>query len=52
MFAHDYGAIDYDRVWDTVIEDIPILLEFCQKENLSYQIAEQEEELQDEDMER
>ncbi|MDD6307022.1 MAG: DUF86 domain-containing protein [Clostridiales bacterium] len=52
VFAHDYGAIDYDRVWDTVIEDIPILLEFCQKENLSYQIAEQEEELQDEDMER
>lgn len=29
VFAHDYGAIDYDRVWCTVIEDIPVLLEFC-----------------------
>ena len=32
VFAHDYGAIDYDRVWDTVTEDIPILLEFCQNQ--------------------
>ena len=45
VFAHDYGAIDYDRGWDTVTEDVPILLEFCQKEILSYQIAEHEEEL-------
>lgn len=52
VFAHDYGAIDYDRVWDTVIEDIPILLEFCQKEILAYQMAESEEEFQNEDMER
>lgn len=33
VFAHDYGAIDYDRVWDTVNEDIPVLLEFCRKSN-------------------
>lgn len=52
MFAHDYGAIDYDRVWDTVIEDIPILLEFCQKAILSYSKAEKEEELRHKDMER
>lgn len=31
VFAHDYGAIDYDRVWDTVKEDIPTLLAFCRK---------------------
>lgn len=31
VFAHDYGAIDYGKVWDTVTEDIPILYEFCQK---------------------
>lgn len=34
VFAHDYGAIDYDRVWETVEEDIPILLEFCRKTTL------------------
>lgn len=45
VFAHDYGAIDYDRVWDTVIEDIPVLCEFCQKTRLLYQVAEREDVL-------
>ena len=36
VFAHDYGAIDYNRVWDTVNEDIPLLLEFCQKTIILY----------------
>lgn len=44
VFAHDYGAIDYDRVWDTVIEDIPVLLVFCNDTIRLYQVAGQEEE--------
>ncbi len=51
VFAHDYGAIDYNRVWDTVNEDIPLLLEFCQKTITLYSVAEQEE-AQDADLER
>lgn len=51
VFAHDYGAIDYNRVWETVNEDIPLLLEFCQKTIMLYSAAEQEE-AQDEDLER
>lgn len=43
VFAHDYGAIDYDRVWDTVREDIPMLLEFCQKTVQSHQETNREE---------
>lgn len=29
MFAHDYGSMDYDRIWETVTEDIPALHVFC-----------------------
>lgn len=47
VFAHDYGAIDYDRVWDTVEEDVPVLLEFCQKTIVLYNVAEQEEAIDD-----
>lgn len=43
VFAHDYGAIDYSRVWNTVNEDIPLLQEFCQKTLLLYSVSEQEE---------
>ena len=32
MFAHDYGSMDVERIWDTVITDIPILIAACQKE--------------------
>ena len=32
MFAHDYGSMDAERIWDTVITDIPILIAACQKE--------------------
>lgn len=47
VFAHDYGAIDYDRVWDTVREDIPILFEFCQKTIIAYDVAESQKEQED-----
>ncbi len=29
LFAHNYGALDIDRVWETVISDIPQLYQFC-----------------------
>lgn len=29
MFAHDYGSMDLDRIWETATEDIPVLKEFC-----------------------
>lgn len=32
MFAHDYGSMDVERIWDTAIADIPILKAACQKE--------------------
>lgn len=50
VFAHDYGAVDYDRVWDTVVEDIPVLLKFCSDTIKLHQVVEQEEET-DEDVE-
>ena len=32
IVAHDYGALDEELVWETVIGDIPALLEFCNSE--------------------
>lgn len=29
MFAHDYGSMDIERIWETVIEDIPALSDYC-----------------------
>lgn len=29
MFAHDYGSMDIDRIWETATEDIPALKAFC-----------------------
>ena len=29
LFAHNYGAIDIDLVWETVLTDIPMLYDFC-----------------------
>ena len=34
MFAHDYGSMDIERIWETAIEDIPVLYDFCKKELL------------------
>ena len=30
MFAYDYGAMDMERVWVTVTEDVPELEAFCE----------------------
>lgn len=30
MFAHDYGAVDVERIWVTVTEDVPELERFCE----------------------
>ena len=32
MFAHDYGSMDMERIWETAIEDIPVLTDYCKKE--------------------
>ena len=29
MFAHNYGSMDIERIWETAIDDIPILKEYC-----------------------
>lgn len=43
LFAHNYGAVDIDRVWETAIEDIPALYDFCQQTIREYRFLEQEE---------
>lgn len=32
MFAHDYGAMDVERIWVTATEDVPDLERFCETE--------------------
>ena len=32
IVAHDYGSLDEELLWETAIEDIPVLLEFCSSE--------------------
>lgn len=29
MFAHGYGSMDIEVIWETAINDIPVLLNFC-----------------------
>ena len=29
MVAHEYGSVDPQIIWETVIEDIPVLEQFC-----------------------
>lgn len=38
-FAHIYGKMDFDIIWNTVINNLPELAEFCKKV-----LAEQEEQ--------
>ena len=30
MFAHDYGSMDKDRIWQTATEDVPALKAYCE----------------------
>ncbi|MBR3143733.1 DUF86 domain-containing protein [Candidatus Saccharibacteria bacterium] len=32
IVTHDYGKIDVKKMWDTVIDDVPALKEFCEKQ--------------------
>ncbi len=32
LFAHDYGSMDLQRIWDTVLNDIPELQAYCDRE--------------------
>lgn len=43
LFAHNYGAIDIDLVWETAIHDIPMLLVFCDKAVEMHRMMEQDE---------
>ena len=31
MFAHDYGSMDKDRIWQTATEDVPMLKAYCER---------------------
>lgn len=57
LFAHNYGAMDIERVWETALSDIPLLHAFCDKSIQIFRFMDQEEvELEetdpDEDLER
>ncbi len=32
LFAHAYGTMDIDRIWDSAIVDVPKLKEYCLNE--------------------
>ena len=32
VVAHKYGSFDFDVLWETVTEDIPMLYEFCKSQ--------------------
>lgn len=31
LFAHNYGSMSRDVIWKTANDDIPVLLDFCEK---------------------
>ena len=31
MFAHDYGSMEKDRIWQTATEDVPALKAYCER---------------------
>ncbi|MBQ9552130.1 MAG: DUF86 domain-containing protein [Clostridia bacterium] len=32
LVAHNYGSVSRDLVWKTILEDIPVLLSFCENQ--------------------
>ena len=32
LFAHNYGGMDADTIWQTLIEDVPVIETFCKKQ--------------------
>ena len=37
ILTHNYGVVDYDMVWNTAVNDIPKLLDFCNRELSAHQ---------------
>ncbi len=31
LFAHQYYQMDFDKIWDVAIDDIPVLSNFCKE---------------------
>ena len=29
LFAHAYDSMDLDKIWETAVDDIPVLEEYC-----------------------
>ena len=42
LFAHNYNATDIKRVWNTALQDVPQLHEFCNKTIQLFNLVEQE----------
>ena len=42
VFAHGYGTVRFDIVWDACKNDIPKLKEFCEKQIESFELLSQE----------
>ncbi len=42
LFAHDYGHVIPNKVWETAISDIPVLRQFCDQTIAMYKALEQE----------
>lgn len=32
IVAHEYGSLDEELVWETAVDDVPLLREFCEAE--------------------
>jgi uncharacterized protein with HEPN domain len=52
LFAHNYGAVDVEMVWETAVSDIPLLHSFCEKSIQMFRFMEQEEAEPEEELER
>lgn len=52
LFAHNYGAVDVEMVWETAVSDIPLLRSFCEKSIQMFRFMEQEEAEPEEELER
>ena len=42
LFAHNYGSMDIEKIWDTAINDIPILKDFCERQINQYNLLNQD----------
>ena len=42
LLAHDYGSANIEIVWQTIINDLPVLQGFCEPFAQKYQLAGEE----------